>query len=179
MRGNKEKQIINAAINVFSKKGFDISNVDEIASAARVSKGTVFLYFRRKDELIKRVALLSVPYPEITSINSKTYEDYKKLLNDFGNAFLDKYADKRMRELFIMTMAKKGYYKIIEDQLKELCFVEMDKMFSTVERLSGRPVHITVKKAFFGALLCYILWWGHNNIDPGKYVSDLVDNLFG
>ncbi|MCL4374121.1 MAG: TetR/AcrR family transcriptional regulator [Candidatus Marsarchaeota archaeon] len=177
MKGKKEEKIINAAISVFSKKGFDLSNVDEIASKAGISKGTVFLYFKKKDDLIERVALLSVPYQEIVKINSQKYNNYKKLLADFGNAFLSKYEDEHMRNLFIMTMAKKGYYKTIESRLKELCFDEMSKMFSVAEKLYGKPIHATIRKAFFGALLCYIMWWGSNDIDPGKYVDDLIKNL--
>lgn len=179
MKGKKEEKIINAAISVFSKKGFDISTLDEIASRAGVSKGTVFLYFKNKNDLIERVALLSVPYPEIVKINNQKYDNYKKLLADFGNAFLSKYEDERMRNLFIMTMAKKGYYKSIGSRLKELCFDEMNKMFDATEKLYGKPIHVTIRKAFFGALLCYIMWWGSNDIDPGKYVDDLVKSLLG
>ncbi len=85
----------------------------------------------------------SLPYLEIVKINSQTYSDYKKLLLHFGNAFLNKYEDERRRNLFIMTMAKKGYYKAIEDQLKELCFVEIEKIFNKVQELKGRLIDIT------------------------------------
>lgn len=52
---DKRVQIIEAAINLFVQKGFDIVSVQEIAEAAAVAKGTIYLYFPSKDALIDGV----------------------------------------------------------------------------------------------------------------------------
>jgi AcrR family transcriptional regulator len=44
-------EILEAARKVFSKKGFNGTTVDDIAEAAGVAKGTVYLYFRSKREV--------------------------------------------------------------------------------------------------------------------------------
>lgn len=41
-------EILEAARRVFAKKGYSEATVDEIAEAAEVAKGTVYLYFRSK-----------------------------------------------------------------------------------------------------------------------------------
>jgi AcrR family transcriptional regulator len=44
-------RIIAAAIISFSKKGFDKTRMDDIALESNVSKGTLYIYFKSKEEL--------------------------------------------------------------------------------------------------------------------------------
>jgi len=48
-------EILAAALKVFSVKGFAATKLDEVAKAAGVSKGTVYLYFESKEILFKDV----------------------------------------------------------------------------------------------------------------------------
>jgi len=48
----RKVQIINAAEGVFTRKGFDQARMDDIAEETGLSKGTLYLYFKSKDELI-------------------------------------------------------------------------------------------------------------------------------
>ncbi len=48
----RKSQILNAAEQVFTKKGFDEARMDDIAEETGVSKGTLYLYFKSKDDLI-------------------------------------------------------------------------------------------------------------------------------
>ncbi len=48
----RKTQIINAAEGVFTKKGFDEARMDDIAEETGLSKGTLYLYFKSKDDLI-------------------------------------------------------------------------------------------------------------------------------
>lgn len=47
----RRKDIIDAAERVFFSKGYDESTMDDVAEEAELSKGTLYLYFRSKDEL--------------------------------------------------------------------------------------------------------------------------------
>jgi AcrR family transcriptional regulator len=53
----RTREILAAARSLMEQKGVDALTMDEIAQAARVAKGTIYLYFQSKDELIQ--ALLS------------------------------------------------------------------------------------------------------------------------
>lgn len=46
-------EILDAALAVFTDKGFDAARVDDIAAAAKLSKGAVYLYFDSKEALLK------------------------------------------------------------------------------------------------------------------------------
>jgi TetR/AcrR family transcriptional regulator len=48
-------ELLDAALNLFVQKGYAATRVDEVAKAAGVSKGTLFLYFPSKEELFKAV----------------------------------------------------------------------------------------------------------------------------
>jgi AcrR family transcriptional regulator len=48
----RKTQIINAAEDVFTQKGFDEARMDDIAKETGLSKGTLYLYFKSKDDLI-------------------------------------------------------------------------------------------------------------------------------
>ena len=47
----RRRQIMNAARKVFSCKGFAKTTMEDIAREAELSPGTLYLYFRNKDEL--------------------------------------------------------------------------------------------------------------------------------
>jgi TetR/AcrR family fatty acid metabolism transcriptional regulator len=49
----RRAQILDAARRVFARHGLDGATVDHIARAARVAKGTIYLYFKSKDEILK------------------------------------------------------------------------------------------------------------------------------
>ena len=49
---DKYKRILDAAIEVIAEKGFFHSRVSEIADRAGVAEGTIYLYFKNKDELL-------------------------------------------------------------------------------------------------------------------------------
>jgi TetR/AcrR family fatty acid metabolism transcriptional regulator len=50
--GPKRDAILRAAIDVFAERGFFSSQVADIARAAGVAAGTVYLYFKSKDDLL-------------------------------------------------------------------------------------------------------------------------------
>jgi TetR/AcrR family transcriptional regulator len=56
----RREEIIQAAEKVFYSKGFERSTMDDIAREAELSKGTLYLYFKSKEDLHLSVALKSI-----------------------------------------------------------------------------------------------------------------------
>ena len=50
--GDKYQRIIDAAIEVIAEKGFHNSRVSDIAERAEVADGTVYLYFKSKEQIL-------------------------------------------------------------------------------------------------------------------------------
>jgi len=51
-KNNKYHQILEAAVKVFAKQGFHLSTVAQIAKEAGVADGTIYLYFKNKDDIL-------------------------------------------------------------------------------------------------------------------------------
>jgi len=50
--GDKRERILDAAEQVFAQHGFFAARVSEIAKQAGVADGTIYLYFKSKDDLL-------------------------------------------------------------------------------------------------------------------------------
>ena len=51
-RSEKRARIIDAAIEVFAAKGYRSARISDIARGAGVADGTIYLYFRNKEDLL-------------------------------------------------------------------------------------------------------------------------------
>lgn len=52
---DKREAILRAAVKVFAKKGYFNSKVSDVAGEAGIADGTVYLYFKSKDEILHSV----------------------------------------------------------------------------------------------------------------------------
>lgn len=52
----RQTRIMNAAEQVFLERGMNTATMDQIAQAAQLSKGTLYLYFKNKDDLYLAIA---------------------------------------------------------------------------------------------------------------------------
>ncbi|MGC3985630.1 MAG: helix-turn-helix domain-containing protein [Pseudorhodoferax sp.] len=60
-------QILDAALAVFSERGFSATRIDDIAAAAGLSKGGIYTHFRSKDEIFEALLSRSLAPPEDAS----------------------------------------------------------------------------------------------------------------
>ena len=64
---DRPREICAAALEVFAEKGFAAAKLDEIARRAGVSKGTLYLYFKDKEDLFRAVVRNTVA-PNIEAV---------------------------------------------------------------------------------------------------------------
>ncbi len=50
--GGKHQRILQAAVKIFAEKGFYKAKISEIAREAGVADGTIYLYFKNKDDIL-------------------------------------------------------------------------------------------------------------------------------
>jgi TetR/AcrR family fatty acid metabolism transcriptional regulator len=77
---DKRERILDAAVRVFARKGFHRARVSEVARAAGVADGTIYLYFKSKDALLvslfedrveRLLAFLEAELPRAASASEK------------------------------------------------------------------------------------------------------------
>ena len=83
----KEK-IVQAAITTFSKYGYDKTRMDDIAESANLGKGTLYLYFKSKEELFYDISENSIK--ELKEQLSKLFSKKEDLVQD-AEKFYDQY----------------------------------------------------------------------------------------
>jgi AcrR family transcriptional regulator len=84
----KRRQIIAGAQSVFMTLGFDGASMGEIARAAGVSKGTLYVYFADKNALFEAIVEQEVLEQGRAAFNFDPARDVATTLHDFGTAYV-------------------------------------------------------------------------------------------
>lgn len=85
----KRRQILDGARRVFLAKGFDGASMGEIARAAAVSKGTLYVYFDSKEALFTALTHSErSSLAEVLFSLDETGDDIRAVLTDLGNSLL-------------------------------------------------------------------------------------------
>ena len=104
-QSNKRDDVLQAALEIISEHGFHRSPMSMIAEKAGVGAGTIYCYFKSKDELIieinrmleeKMLSAIEKSYPFNKDINKRFFHLYKTVLTYFINhpvhfRFLEQY----------------------------------------------------------------------------------------
>ena len=77
--------IINAAVKLFADKGFESTTVDEVATEAKVAKGTVFYNFKSKEDIF--FSILQFGLEELTEIVEQSAEKGVTATEKLENVF--------------------------------------------------------------------------------------------
>lgn len=77
-----KEAIMKAAIKNFSKTGYAITKMDEIAKTADVSKGTLYLYFQSKEDLFESICKSNQQI--LVDERSGLFQNTSKIKQDLG-----------------------------------------------------------------------------------------------
>ncbi len=122
----RRQQIIVAAKRVFSEKGFNKATMEDIAKEAELSPGTLYLYFKNKEELYASLSLRILQYLHIrvTHVNKEADLSPEKKLKALMEAMYDVYD---FDPLIIINMfhlqsseTLKNLSEALLDEIKEL-----------------------------------------------------------
>ena len=126
-KNHKYHQILEAAIKVFAQQGFHQSTVAQIAKEAGVADGTIYLYFKNKDDIL------------VQFFNYKTKQVFASFRMEVARAesSLDKlrYLIRRHLEEFQRNREMAVVYQVETHQnsrLAELQIREMSKMYRDI-----------------------------------------------
>jgi AcrR family transcriptional regulator len=162
-RERRRQQIIVAAKRVFSDKGFSKATMEDIAKEAELSPGTLYLYFKNKDELYASLSLriLHYLYIRLEHLNGGEKLDYQQRLEALKDAMYDVY---QFDSMILINM----FHLQSSETLRNLT----PELISEIKRLSRESIAEMVK--FF-----------RDGISDGVYIdvhpialADIVWSLF-
>jgi TetR/AcrR family transcriptional regulator, repressor for uid operon len=135
----KEK-IVQAAITTFSKYGYDKTRMDDIAKSAKLGKGTLYLYFKSKEELFYDISENSIK--ELKEQLSKLFSKKEDLVQD-AEKFYDQYRN------LIHDSEKVSFEMIAESsrnpKLRKALYEQRMKVYGIVIEY----LHRQIEKGFF------------------------------
>jgi len=85
---SKRRQILDGARTVFMDLGFDGASMGEIARAAGVSKGTLYVYFADKNRLFEAIVEMETLAQGKLAFNFDPERDVTTTLTEFGQAYI-------------------------------------------------------------------------------------------
>jgi AcrR family transcriptional regulator len=178
----RRDDIVEAALLVFTRKGYNGSTTAEIARAAGVAEGTIFRHFATKKEL-----LIAVLKPKVLDGIVYLDKEHKEATPvEFFRCFLRNRLEliKENEGLFRFMFAEAQYH----DEVKEALFkgileqgiVIVKPWFDKgVEQGVFRPVpFLAMMRSLMGTLLFYMIF---NHVFPGlspeKTIEEATDHM--
>jgi len=174
-KNNKYHQILEAAVRIFARQGFHQSTIAQIAKEAGVADGTIYLYFKNKDDILVQF---------FSHRTKQVFESFREEV-DQGQTSLDKLRNLINRHLNEFQRDRNGAVvyqvethqssRLAEEQIKEMSQMYRDLISEIVEQGQQegqirKDLYVgLVKRFIIGAVDEVINTWLHSN---GEY--DLV-----
>jgi TetR/AcrR family fatty acid metabolism transcriptional regulator len=131
---DKYNRILNAAVKVFASQGFFQSTISQIAREAGVADGTIYLYFKNKEDIL------------VNFFSYKTklaFDGFREVLNRYDNA-MDKllHLVRRHLEVFqddinmaiVYRAETRQSSRLIENQIREMSKMYLDLVGEIIEQ---------------------------------------------
>lgn len=167
--GNKEIDIIEAAVEVFAKYGYHNSKISKIAETANVATGSVYVYYKNKEDILLKIFsdLWIKLYDELDMIVSNTSLSSIEKLDAMIDLIFDMFAEKPSLALVFVNEQnhleqsnKKGftnYYEKFLDRGEEIIKKGIN------EGLISENIDLTIFRNFvFGAIRHLVHCWARD-----------------
>ncbi len=148
MREAGRAKILDAAIFEFSRKGYNGTKIDDIATTAKVAKGSIYHYYKSKEELLEAVLDLGLQKSDEIMQQSFAASDGETFMEKFIDSTLSKPLDDlKFWRLFTSVLIQadipekvtkkfKSYMRNSFDQLADLFALPGEDKEKTKERTS-------------------------------------------
>ena len=182
-KNDKYHRILEAAVKVFARQGFHQSTVSKIAKEAGVADGTIYLYFKNKDDIL--VQFFSYKTKQVfdgfRAEVSRGQNSLDKLRNLIRRHLEEFQRDRDMAVVYQVETHQNS--RLAEDQIREMSKMYTDLVAEIVEdgQMEGsvrKDLYVgLVKRFILGGVDEVINTWLHagGNYDLASMADPLVD----
>jgi len=170
---HRKEEILNAAEKVFFEKGLAVSTMDEIAERAELSKGTLYLYYKSKEDLYMAIIcrghqILLKMFQEAAA----TGESSIKLLENLGQAYFTFY--KRYHDYFRMFSFSENtqLHSQVSEEMKNSCAESGQCLGGVVESVIQKGIEDGSFRPEVSPLEMSVILWAHC-----RGVMDIIDHI--
>ncbi len=182
-KNNKYHLILEAAIKVFARQGFYQSTVAQIAREAGVADGTIYLYFKNKDDILVQFFNYRTKqvFDGFRAAVNEADNSLDKLRNLIHRHLMEFQRDRNMAVVYQVETHQSS--RLAEAQIREMSQMYQDLVSEIVEtgQQEGsirRDLYVSLVKRFIlGAVDEVINTWLHSdkNYDLVSMADPLVE----
>lgn len=165
----KYRQIVDAAVVVIAENGYHHAQVSKIAKEAGVADGTIYLYFKNKEDILISVfkEKMSIFIDNLKEIVEKDIDSSDKLFKMIDNHFRVLNTDRHLAIVTQLELRQSGkeLRKRINEVLKEYLVLLDDILREGIENgeLDGRLDIRLARQMVFGTVDETITSWVMND----------------
>ena len=185
-KNNKYQLILEAAIKVFARQGFHQSTVAQIAREAGVADGTIYLYFKNKDDILVQFFNYRTKqaFDGFRIAVDQADNSLDKLRNLIRRHLMEFQRDRNMAVVYQVETHQSS--RLAEAQIREMAKMYQDLVSEIVEtgQQEGsirKDLYVSLVKRFIlGAVDEVINTWLHSDkqYDLVTMADPLVDLFF-
>jgi AcrR family transcriptional regulator len=168
-KGARPQELLDAALDLFVERGFAATRLDDVARAAGVSKGTLYLYFCSKEELFKAVVRESVlPHlGEAEGMLDHFTGNTAELLRGLMTTWWDKIGNTKLSGLTKLMIAEAGNFPDLARFYQEEVIDRGEKLVTKMlergmARGEIRTVNIEIASRILIAPILMMMLWKHS-----------------
>ncbi len=116
-REERMRTIRAAALDVFAAEGFAAARLDDVAQAAGVAKGTIYLYFKSKEDLFEAIvkSTIGVVLANFEQANAVSPAPASELLRMMGKVLANAIEDGDRRRVLHLVLSEGARFPAIAD----------------------------------------------------------------
>ncbi|MBI3285159.1 MAG: TetR/AcrR family transcriptional regulator [Burkholderiales bacterium] len=175
----RPQELLAAALDLFVERGFAATRLDDVAKAAGVSKGTLYLYFCSKEELFKAVVRESVVplIGEAEGMIDQFTGNSEELFRLIMTNWWQKMGDTKLSGLPKLMMAEAGNFPELARFYQEEVIDRAEKLVVTMlergmARGEIRQVDLEIDARLVIAPMIMMMIWKHSQgvcqVEPEK-----------
>jgi AcrR family transcriptional regulator len=175
----RPQELLAAALDHFVERGFAATRLDDVARAAGVSKGTLYLYFCSKEELFKAVVRESVipMIGEAEGMIGQFTGTSAELLRLLMTTWWDRIGNTKLSGLTKLMIAEAGNFPELARFYQEEVIDRGDKLITAMlergmARGEVRPLDLEIAPRILIAPMIMMMIWKHSQgicqIEPNK-----------
>jgi AcrR family transcriptional regulator len=116
-REERMQAIRAAALDVFAAKGFAAARLDDVAQAAGVAKGTIYLYFKSKEDLLESIVKLKIGavLEDVEQAIAASSAPASQMLRMVGKVLAERIEDNDRRRVIHLVLSEGARFPAIAD----------------------------------------------------------------
>ena len=175
--------ILKVALNIFSEKSYEISTLNDIASAAGLTRGAIYWHFKDKNDILKELTTIHL----IEFLNKLNFQLYiegedslktiKKLFDLYFEHFLDNESNMKFKKIIDGKMSFNENNPFVLEIFKEIIDKLLYDLNQTIIYGQGRnEIRKDIDATFLTTTIISLLMGLDKIMNLNKHYENILNN---